>query len=290
MASRFIKSLALAARLEWSPTAVTGLVGGALAALHIAGCDVEAGLQKVGIRDPAPAPPIVEDLVCDFSVDSTCTLERLTQTLDAILARVATRTGSRVRLWTLGATVESSALAAEIVAPAFSSRTTKARNSESTRWQAHARDVFMARAASLVSSKHAPTRSPLAEMIAAVALADGQGCDREIVVITDARETALADFECGTLPTDAAWSQRLRDLHVLTPGLLSGVNVVFAHVTTPLPPVSRCRAGVDREQRIRQLWKSSLAAAGAHEVRILSGPIAWDERPGRRNGGPHEIR
>lgn len=249
-------------------------------AMVFGGCEGgRAGLVRVGLADPAPPPPETIDVLCDPSVGSTCTVEKLGHTL-AVFGRAAARHGSVVRLWLLGATVEATKVQAEVTSLVPTGKTARARAKEAARWQAHQREVFLASVAPIIAAPRPPTSSPLVEAITRIALTDGHGLPRKIALVSDGREMGIADFECGPLPSDASWAARLKKLRLLAPGTLVGVEVSFTYLT--LPPIKRCSVSLKREQRIRELWKSALTAAGASEVRMLSGPIAWDERDAAR--------
>lgn len=238
--------------------------------------------RNAGLCDTPPPSSELVDVLCDDSVGSTCTPEHLSATLTAVLGRVGTRPGSRVRLWMLGASVDATELIAEITVPAPTGKTPKARVTEAAHWQAHALEVFLASTNPAITQTRAPKSSPIAEAIAKIALADSRGLGRELVLVTDGRETSLSDFECGTLPTDDHWRARLKARRLLAPGTLAGTSVTFSYLT--LPPIRRCRLQVQREIRTRELWTQALTAAGARSVRMLSGPLSWDERPAHAAG------
>jgi len=256
----------------YSHLLVVGVLG-----LAACGCENAKGaLTKVGLADPATAPPEMIDVVCDPSVGSTCTVESLSETLMVIFERAAAQPGSFVRLWMLGATVESTEVKAHVMSAPLTGKTARARAAEVARWQAQERDMFVARVTSTLTAKRRPASSPLAETITKVALADGKGLHRKLVLISDGREMGVADFECGPLPSDASWPARLKQLGLLAPGSLAGIDVSFTYLA--MPPIDRCAVSLKRELRIRELWKSALVATGASEVRIYSGPVTWEER------------
>lgn len=244
-------------------------------ALLVGGCTSSFSLEKVGLADVLPAPPELIDILCDASAGSTCTTETLAATLRPVVQRAAARPGSVVRMWLLGVDLVSTTTKAEVVSPRPSGRTPRARQAELGRWQEHASETLLAAVSALLKVAHPPSSSPLAEGLTQVALADGHNLPRKVIVVSDGRETGIFDFECKALPTDARWSARLGALRLLMPESMSGVEVAFTFVT--MPPIKGCSVTVRRELRIRELWANALTAAGASEVRMLSGPIAWSD-------------
>lgn len=255
----------------------SGSLCGALASVvALAGCDVGGTLEKVGLADPAPLGPELIDVVCDPSVGSTCTSDTLGNTLAVVLGRVAMRPGSLIRMWVLGEAVEATAIKAEVAVPVQKGKTPRARAANAVRWQSQQRELLLASVTSSLSDKHPLTSSPLAEAVTKVSLADSHGLSRKMVVITDGRETGVADFECGRLPSDKVWESRLNRLSLLNAGTLAGIEVSFTYMTQP--PIERCAVSIKREMRIRVLWSNALHGAGGSDVRMLSGPVTWDER------------
>jgi hypothetical protein len=251
----------------------------ALVALCTMGCDslaaapsLNEACRTLGLCDIPTLPPGVTDVLCDASTGSSCDRDTLTKTLDPVLRQAAERPGSSVRLWVLKKTMAETVMLAECETKAIPQGSERARTASIARTVASGLEYFMAAAASALSEP-AIRRSPLAEAIAKIALFDARGLPRRIVVITDGREvSALGDFECHLLPSDAGFVRRLQNRRILGPGVLTGTRVEFVFVQTSKASPRGCPATLDRELRIRELWRAALKASGTSTVDIRTGP------------------
>jgi hypothetical protein len=251
-----------------------------------AGCDeleqnprMAEACRSIGLCDEPVPPPVAIDVLCDASLGSSCNTETLRRTLAVTLRHAALRPGSRVRLWMLGKDVASTTAVGEQVSPAFLRGSARSRRAAGERFIAGATEFFLAAAAHVLEAPGV-RRSPLAEALSKISLADAGGLPRRIVAVTDGREVSgLGDLECARLPAKEAFLAVLRRAHVLGPGLLTGASVEFVFVEfTPIQGRG-CAAGVDRELHVRELWTAALKGAGAREVRIGSGPPTLGEEP-----------
>jgi hypothetical protein len=132
-------------------------------------------------------------------------------------------------------------------------------------------------------------RSPLAEAVTKIAMASDGASPRTIVLITDAREVGLLDFECPRLPPDAAFLSVLRRQRVLAPGVLQGIAVEFAFMTIAPIPGRNCPVTIERQVRLGELWTVALKNAGASSVRMTSGVPVLAEivpNPAKDGGTP----
>jgi hypothetical protein len=194
---------------------VTALLAAVLLAMSCDGADQTC--RSFGICDEPAKPAVFVDIICDRSLGSTCSRESLGRELDRVLAYVVARPGSRVRIWMMGATVEKTVALAEQAIPAIKRGSERSRRSQVARILGSVRDVLLS---SVATAFEPPSirRSPLVESITKVAMADASGLTRQIIAITDAREvSALADLECGRVPTDAQFATLLRRLNLLMP-------------------------------------------------------------------------
>ncbi len=239
----------------------------------------ESLCASAGICDEAPAPPEVIDVVCDASLGSSCDRESVRAVIDAVARFAGTRSGTRIRLWTMGPTVAETHVAAELIAPALAART-RTRRAQLDRFASHAQTV-LSLALEPTLTRAAVHRSPLAESLTKVALADGYGLPRRIVLVSHAREfSSVRDFACGKLPTESEFARVLHRRGLLEPGSLARVQIVFAFVTSSPVGALRCAVHMDREVRVRELWRAALTRAGASEVRFDSGaPVLVGDRP-----------
>lgn len=239
----------------------------------------ESVCVSAGICDEARAPPEIVDVVCDGSVGTTCTRENVRATIEVVARFLGPRSGSRLRLWAMGSSVAETRIVGEVTAPALTERTRTRRTQL---------DRFVTRTVTTLALAIEPTlaragvhRSPIAESLTKIALADGYGLPRRIIVVSHAREfSSLRDFACGKLPTETEFARALRKRGLLHPGSLAHVQTVFAFVTSTSVGALRCSVHMDRELRIRELWRTAITRAGGSEVRFDSGvPVLVGERP-----------
>jgi hypothetical protein len=236
--------------------------------------------EALGVCAERAQPAETIDVLCDRSVGSTCTTEAIQRTVDAALEHATKRPGSRVRVWLMA---DAAALTAPIVERAIArapSGSERSRRSHVARELAAAREVLLAAGRQALEGKQ-PRKSPIAESIAKIALADAGGLPRRLVVITDAREMSpIADFECRRLPSPAAFLATLRGNGLLTANQLDGFDVEFAFVESA-PLLHRgCPVTVAREAQIRDLWLAAIRGAGAASARISSGPPRFSDEEG----------
>ena len=219
---------------------------------------VKEQLERVGVSDPPAKAPVLYDLLCDPSEASTCRPETLKATLAGVLKAAAEADSSRVRAWVLGRRVEETKLLAEEVVPTPSSRSPKARERQFSHWRAAAEQA-LGQALAPAFAASPIRRSPLAESIAKIALYEGHHMRRVIVMISDGREMASANFECGPLPSPERWVDLLQKAGYWQEHLLSNVTVAFAYLGSGT--LTRCPASLGRNLQIEALWKAALGAA-----------------------------
>lgn len=275
----------------FSPSGAAPWLFAALALIATTGCKGAASetCESLGLCDEPPKAPVNVDILCDRSLGSSCTPKTLEETLNRVLEHVADRGGSRVRLFSLGSTVEKTSMLVDHALPTAKPGSERSRKAQVSQAAAAARDVVLSAAAPSFDSPPA-RRSPIAESIAKVALADAPGLPRRLIVITDAREvSALGDFECNALPGEARFAALLKRMNVLYGGQLKGIDVQFAYVAVQPAQGRGCPVTIDRELRIKALWTAALKAGGAARVRISSGPADFAEEPEQptdsKNGG-----
>ena len=239
----------------------------------------ESVCVSAGICDEAPAPPEIVDVVCDGSVGTSCTRENLRATIEAVARFLGPRSGSRLRLWAMGSSVAETRVVGEVATPTLTERTRTRRTQL---------DRFVARTVTTLALAIEPSlarggvhRSPIAESLTKIAFADGYGLPRRIIVVSHAREfSSLRDFACGKLPSETEFARALRKRGLLSAGSFAHIRTVFAFVTSAPVGALRCPVHMDRELRIRELWRTAITRAGASEVRFDSGvPVIVGERP-----------
>lgn len=234
--------------------------------------------QGIGICDVPPTPPVQVDILCDRSKGSTCTLENLSEVIEATLKVIAERPGSHVRLWRLGKVVEDTEVVGDIAIPPAPSRgSERARHALMDRFLSSAREHLLAAISPSFRAKPV-RRTPLAESLTKMASTDSSAPSRDVIVVGDARQVSqLADFECGYLPTDSGFVKKLGRLGLLTSGSLKNTTVQFAFVTSSAIPDRDCPISIDRERRIRELWTSAMRVAGALSFEIHTGLPSFQE-------------
>lgn len=232
--------------------------------------------RTLGLCDETAPPPIAIDVLCDASAGSSCDRDTLGATLDVALHLAVERPGSRVRLWALGRDVAGTNPVGEQVAPETSRASGRSRATANERFVMTAKDFLLASIAPVLDG--APVRrSPLAEAISKIALADAGGLPRTLVVISDGREVSdLADLECARLPTEHGFRSVLAHQRVLAPASLTGIHVEVVFLTSKPIPGRGCLVNIDREVRIRGLWNAVFEGAGAASVRLSSGAPSFD--------------
>lgn len=224
-----------------------------------------------GLCDAEVAPAETFDVICDHSAASSCTLATLTMALDLVLNRAISRPGTHIRLWMLGVSMSSTTLLAEQVSPVIKAKGARARGVQLERWRKSAEELFLTAAKPNLASPP-QRRTPLAEAMAKVQMADGYQLTRYMLIVSDLRElSSIADFKCGKLPSALAFTNRLHKHHLLSPGALQGTRVLVSHATPSAIP--NCPSNIERELAIRSLWTAAWKAAGAQEVVIETGAL-----------------
>lgn len=230
--------------------------------------------RSLHVCDPPAAPKLLMDLGCDASLQAPCTKETLAETVSGAATYLANRPESRLRLWLLGGTVGATRLVAEVAVPPLKGKGPTSRSESTHRFVASTRELFLTAAQPAFSGKP-PRQSPLIESLGKIALADGHGLPRHLVLISDARQVSsdTADFECAKrLPSEVDWLKMVRRL--IPAGALSGVSLTFSYVTAS--PSGRCPVSVEREVAIRRLWEMAAKQAAAKTITFTSGGAALD--------------
>lgn len=248
---------------------LAGLCGGCSRGTAAESC------EALGMCETPVQPPQIVDVVCHTARGSTCDRQAFEATLTASFDRISSSPGSRLRVWTVGSSVENTVVVAEhVVPPAVQRGSARTREAQARRVTDNAKANILALVGSLLERTPA-RRSPIAESIAKIALSEGYGLARSIVLVSDGREfSTVADLQCGRLPSDAQFAAQLKRVGVLQPGALDGVEIDFTHFAgTPILDRG-CGVSVARDLRLRALWSAALRTAGASRVRITTGPPA----------------
>jgi len=250
----------------------------AAASLLTTGCSDELDLSSLtrtcewlnACDEPTPPPESI-DIVCDTTIGSSCTRETMARVVDASLQYAIRRPGSRVREWAIAKSVAETNPVGEREIPPPPRGSARAKKAVESKLIEASKEYFMT---SMAAAFSAPgiRRSPLFEAVGKVALADSGKLPRRIVIVTDAREvSSLGDFECGFLPTDAKFVKKLHTRRILPVSSLAGVSVELAFVQSTVGPARGCPVQLEREMRIRELWRAVLLAAGAKDVSVRTG-------------------
>ncbi len=250
-----------------APTIVLFL---ALGGCH--GTSLENACQWLGACDQAGPPAERIVILCDNSAGSSCSRSALDSTIAIALRHIVERPDSRIEIWTLGSDVASTQVAASFAI-------TRSRRNGVRATLAH-RDRQINAASSLLRQEsdeylrsQPPSRSPLVAAFAKLSLTVPDSKLWHIIAVTDALEYGFGfDFECSPPQDTALFLQSIHNAEILTPGSLDGATVTFSFVTLGEIDGNRCAVEIGRTRKIRELWTSVLAAAGARFVTFESGP------------------
>lgn len=244
--------------------------------LALPGCDNGTATKAlefcvaIGVCARPALPTITVDFIVHARRDSTTNAAVVSEDYANVLA--AAPPGSPVRVWKLEERVQDTAIIHTVEIPTFHGRTATQRRAEQLRFIA----VERARLSTLVAplyTRPRATHAPIFESLARVAMSDGYGRRRLIVLLTDGREISSdlsLDFDSDSpLPTVAQLGTTLRGRRVLEPGALSAVNVYVVRVGPLTTPRRRSARGVGRELHIRDLLRSAIQQSGAR-VEIAS--------------------
>jgi hypothetical protein len=236
-----------------------------LAALVLTGCNSPVGIM-LGFGHTPVKPAVTIDILCDFDAGGTCTADNLRETLDRVLPALTNRPGSSLRLWAMGNELGDTMLLATASVPPPARRKNLQRGAW-TRFATTTRSLFLNAYAALSDTRHRH-KSPIAESLTRVAWAADGPSERYCLVLTDAREYSDigGDLECGVLPAATTFTRQLQRHHVLAPQSLRGVSVALCFVTIGSIDGRRCDSTLERADKVRELWITTLRAAGATRV------------------------
>lgn len=267
----------------------------ALFALLVWGCDsrgtgsasVHNACLAVGLCDKPRAEAVTLDILCDASRGSSCDRTTALAVIDEALRGLGDRSGSTLRLWSMGATGAETRTVATIVVPSVTG-SVRAQRNQIERWAASTRAALSLALEPTFAATPA-RRSPIAESIAKVALASARSPHRRVIVVGDARESSgLGDFECGSLDA-RSFRRALARRRILGEASASGIGFDFAFMTAG-PVASRgCTVSMGRETAVRELWRSSLTSAGAASVRFHSDAPGIDFAPPTTPANPRSV-
>lgn len=239
-----------------------------------------ASCEAVGMCDAPVQPAETVDLLCDGSVGSSCDASTLSSVIELLLDRVVRRPGSKLRLWILGGSVAETRVVFERMSPSIRLRGDRPLPASARTWVRSTLEAALLAARPAIEGRKLRA-SPLIESFAKIALAGSHGQPRLVTAITDGREFADWNFECGPLPKDRGWKRWLERRDLLSPDTFADARIFFAHARLG-PTGPRCEQRVDRELRIRQLWRLAFEGAGASEFSVESGvPEINDVRKGK---------
>jgi len=230
--------------------------------------------SAIGLGDAPPLAAEVVDVVVDASDGSPASVATIRATLDVALPYVAARPGSELRLWALGLELSDTRMLASVTSRAPKRRGERARALEAERFVSASRALLL-QAVAPIFDHPAKKQSPIAEGISRVAYSRvAASMRRRIIVITDARQVGgplKFDFECAReLPDADTFVTRLQEQAILAPGTLAQADVQFAYVALTAIPKRGCPVTLARAQRIEQVWRAALTAAGARSVEFTT--------------------
>jgi hypothetical protein len=245
-----------------------------------AGCGGNSGAATwLGAAEPAPAPPLAIEVLCDGSRGSTCTESTLSEVLKPALAAAARRPGSTVRMWVQGFDVESTRAVSTVTSSKSRRSGRRAIRDAEERWIAKSSDDILA--AIRPHLDHPARRSPIAEAVTRVSMSTAPpDAERWIVVISDGLEVSgFGDFECARLPRSTEFVRSLHHERVLGAASLAAIHVRMCHLDLAPVDGGRCPMTVARAVDVRALWSAAFSAAGASDVQITEGAPALFNEP-----------
>lgn len=215
----------------------------------LAGCELSGAVGEDRV--------FTVDLAVDPSAGSPVSARELGQLLGVVVPFVVDRPGSSARLWVVGDSISSTRLLASFSSTASVQSSLRARRLHRERELARGFGVFDAVAGEVFRS--VPRRSPLFESAARIMTSPAAG-QRVLVLASDGRDTSLADFECGALPSANAWVRLLQSHGLFTSGYTGRLVLAYADVT----PVGdgRCAASLERYQHVVGMWRAAATSAG----------------------------
>lgn len=233
--------------------------------------EVRGYAEEIGVLSKQVEPSETIQIVCDASLGSTCTNQSLSDIIGVVLNYLQSRPDSIIEVWNLGASVETTTIVVKATVPVISE--TEDSDSDTRSWPAETKKAVL-KAMRPVWDQPPTRRTPLAESLTVVARTDGVG-KRTIVVLTDAREYRIGDFECHP-PKPERWRRMLERKGALPVGSLRDYTIIFIY-TNASP--ERCAANLRREARVHELWRDAMTRAGA-EFRIKPGPLRQEDLSG----------
>jgi hypothetical protein len=253
-----------------------------VACLATLGCDPDSlsdtlrdsfnqGMLLTGFWDPEPEPPELVDILCDSSDGASCNEETLRKTLQSVFSHRKQSPGSRIRLWKMGVRLSDTVMVFEVQTPLPQKKKKGKADHTADRWMDKAEEDFVT-SMQKIWRQDPPRRTPLAESLTKIGIAESYDLPRSIIVITDAREYRLGNFECRP-PGTEYWKQLLKQNGALLPASLNNVRIYFTFVT--MPEVRGCAVSLARESKIRSLWTSTMQEAGA-KFSITSDLVQFD--------------
>lgn len=251
---------------------VAGLLSSAAGCESVNAQDLDETLVALGLADEVPAAPLTIDVEIDATRGSSGAVRAsVSSTLTVVFETVATRPGSHVRVWRLDP-VRAAELVSEVEAP---SREGGGAVSEEARaaFVGDALAESLALLDPLIEASSAARRSPIAESVGRMALADGYDHERHIVLVSDGRERAAVNLECGSLLPPERFASAMRARGLLTPGSLTGVHVHLAQLRMDPIRGRGCAATFERESAIRAAWTTALEGAGATASITTGAPV-----------------
>jgi len=232
------------------------------ASLLLSGCDSHSavGSSLRTLFGDAPSPSAVTiTLLCDPSAGSPCEPAELTANIDVALAVAASRPGSSVAVWVMGATLAGTRELGRVTSPEASPRGDRAWRASQRAWIVTSRTSLLHVSGAIFADR--PRSSPIAEAVSVLSFAR-RGPNPTIVLVSDGLQVSAEtfDFECRRLPEPARFVSRLRQLSLLVPGSLSGTRVIFAN--DRVTAIDRCPLTMSRLRAVRDLWSAAVQQAG----------------------------
>lgn len=234
-------------------------------ALALTGCDQLPAVFASHVR--------TEDVVIDNTPGSGITPRHVDEELSKKIPLVVDEPGSVLRLAVIGNTVAESRILATFTSTSPAQESLHARKLHRERELGRAKTTFDAVINQAFQTK--PTRSPLFETAARFLTMPSVG-EHTVTLLTDGRETALRDLECGPQPNPKEWVRFLQARGLFLPG--TGGHLVLAYADLIPVANNRCSPTLDGYHKTIELWKQASNAAG---VTFTNAPQGTDPQTAR---------
>ena len=252
----------------------------ALLFVVLVGCDDSTGAElciDLGLcQGPPPPPPVEVVIVIDATPGSTGNLAILEQLVDRALAATEERPNSVIAVWNVGEDARGCREVAAATVPEPPARL-RARRAYLDRTRNELRAALVEPMTPVLAEATTYGHSEVALTLTLAGRAPRRAPTRTFLVTSDLRERSTPtgnDIECADL------SARRFERALARRGLLDGTFTSFDTVELldlgalpDIPGRRRCPTSLRRAAELRELWRTSLEAAGARVLTPVGSPV-----------------